>query len=199
MKHCFSKMVILGIIAAWQLSGGTIASDTNTTGTSALTGGYWGETFQTPAGGPWNTLTFNFFSDSAATTAEATGILYLLNLEYLGTPSDLSSSTPGFIGSTAASGGLWTFNPSLSVSAGTEYWVYVDTAQPTIYGGVAAVANQGPYYTDSSADPYFALTDTDVNFNFSGSTGEREDTPEPTTLLLMAPALLLVLRRRLAR
>jgi hypothetical protein len=50
-----------------------------------------------------------------------------------------------------------------------------------------------------------ALTDenhvfnSDLNFLATTNTGEREDTPEPTTLLLMAPALLLVLRRRLTR
>jgi hypothetical protein len=199
MKHGLSKTIVLGIIAAWQLSAGvvTIASDTNTAGTSALTGLYWGETFLAAASG--NNLTFNFFSDSAATTPEATGTLYLLSSEYLGTPSDLSSGTTGYLASVSASGGgVWTF-PSVSLSAGTEYWVYVDAVQPTIYGGGAEVANQGAYFSDLLTDPYFALDDTDVNFLATTDTGGSEGTPEPTTLLLMAPALLLVLRRRLTR
>jgi hypothetical protein len=207
MKRCFSKMIILGVIAAWHLSAATIASDTNTVGTTALLGNYWGETFQASVSA--NQLTFNFFSD--ATTHEATGDLYLFNSappvdgdgNVTLTPDGLSSAV-GLIASASAFGNLWTFAPTVSVSAGAEYWVYVDAVQPTIYGGGSAVANQGPYQTDSATDAYFADNGVDINFLFSGvrrddDGGGGDDTPEPATLLLMAPALLLVLRRRLTR
>jgi len=47
MRHGFSKMIILGIIAAWQLSAATVtvAQDNTVNSTSAPeTGIYWGET-----------------------------------------------------------------------------------------------------------------------------------------------------------
>ena len=62
------------------------------------------------------------------------------------------------------------------------------------------MANQEPYFfSDDVTQNYAALPGVDVNFNFSGTVVTNTGTPEPTTLLLMAPALLLVLRRRLTR
>ena len=91
MKHCFSKMIILGVIAVWQLSAGTIVQDVTPGGTISPAF-YWGVTFQTPATGPWNNLTFNFYSavsptSGIPTTPAAAGTLYLLSSEYLGTPA----------------------------------------------------------------------------------------------------------------
>jgi hypothetical protein len=207
MKHGFSKMIILGIIAAWQLSAATvtIAQDKIINSTSAPEAGlYWGETFQALASA--SNLTFNFYSDAALTTPEATGTLYLLNSEYLGTPSGLSSSTPGYLASTGASTSgpaLWIF-PSVSLSAGTEYWVYGSSIQPSIYTIGTPFPPDGAYFFVTGSDGFNAIGDengfnADLNFLATTNTGEREDTPEPTTLLLMAPALLLVLRRRLTR
>jgi hypothetical protein len=203
MKHCFSKMIILGIIAAWQLSAGpvTIAQDI-TPGGFLSPSWYFGETLQTPAGGPWNTLTFNFFSalsptSGLPTTPAAAGTLYLLSSEYLGAPSDLSSSVPGYIASTSTvSGGVWDFASSLTAAANTQYWVY-DTTALAIAGATTA---GGYYYSDEFGDTFNGpVTSGDLNFNFSGTVVTTSGTPEPTTLLLMAPALLLVLRRRLTR
>jgi hypothetical protein len=212
MRHGFSKMIILGIIAAWQLSAATVtvAQDNTVNSTSAPeTGIYWGETFQALASG--SNLTFNFYSTPPlnSTTQEAFGTLYLLNQEYTGLPTDLSSSTPGYMGSASASGGLWTITSftSGSIIAGDQYWVFTAAAQPSIYTISTPVPPDGSYFFEDNVEmPGFnALTDenhvfnSDLNFLATTNTGEREDTPEPTTLLLMAPALLLVLRRRLTR
>src|SRR5690242_7666954 len=59
-----------------------------------------GQSLMTPAGGPWNNLTFNWF-DTGGTpnlgvpSPIATGTLFLLNQEYLGTPAALSAATSG--------------------------------------------------------------------------------------------------------
>jgi len=200
MKHCFSKMIILGIIAAWQLSAGpvTIAQDI-TPGGFLSPSWYFGETLQTPAGGPGTLSPSTFFPpfphQRPSTTPAAAGTLYLLSSEYLGAPSDLSSSVPGYIASTSTvSGGVWDFASSLTAAANTQYWVY-DTTALAIAGATTA---GGFYYSDEFGDTFNGpVTSGDLNFNFSGTVVTTSGTPEPTTLLLMAPALLLVLRRRL--
>jgi hypothetical protein len=205
MKHCFSKMIILGIIAAWQLSAGTLVQDLTPAGT--LTLGYFGEELVTPVGGPWNSLTFNFFSaDSLASgipsTPAAAGTLYLLNSEYLGLASALSTSTPGYLASTSTvSGGVWDFASSVTVSPGVTYWLYGGSQMSALTVTNSSAVNPPTPYFDVPEGPvgFFPVTGADVNFNFSGTVVTTSGTPEPTTLLLMAPALLLVLRRRLTR
>ena len=205
MKHCFSKMIILGIIAAWQLSAGTLVQDLTPGGT--LTPGYFGEELVTPVGGPWNSLTFNFFSaDSPAggipNTPAAAGTLYLLNSEYLGLASALSTSTPGYLASTSTvSGGVWDFASSVTVSPGVTYWLYGGSQMSALTVTNSSAVNPPTPYFDVPEGPvgFFPVTGADVNFNFSGTVVTTSGTPEPTTLLLMAPALLLVLRRRLTR
>jgi hypothetical protein len=195
MKHGFSKMVFLGIIAAWQLSAGTIVQDVTGT-TSSGFAAYWGVNFVTPAGGPWNDLTFNFYADSGVTVPSAAGNLYLLSAPYTGAPDALSTGVSGFIAEASVSGGVWTFAPSVTVAAGTQYYVFDDTA--LMISGLGS----GPetvYYTTDPDDAFGLLGLVAINYNFSGAVVPSSGAPEPTTLLLMAPALLLVLRRRLTR
>ena len=206
MRRWFSRMIFLGAIAAWQLSAGTISGDT--TGTT-LAGAeyYWGVNFlpPTPAGvAAWNSLTFNFYAGSDAATATAAGTLYLLSSSYTGAPNALSTvnTASGLIASTSTvSGGVWDFGSSVTVTPGTQYWVFEDTALPETIRGLGT-GPENVYYTSDPAVAFGSLAGS-VNYNFSGSpVGDddgSEDTPEPTTLLLMAPALLLVLRRSLTR
>ena len=212
MKHRISKMIILGIIAAWQLSAGVIAQDLTPSG--SLLAGYFGE--EVVVGGTYNNLTFNFFSavsatNGAPTTPTASGTLYLLNQEYLGLASGLSTptpgpATPGYVASTSTvSGGVWDFSAAQTVTPGT-YWLYAVNQMSVIaLTNPAAVNPPTPYYDfpDPGQVGFFPLSGEDgganVNFLFSGTVVTTSGTPEPTTLLLMAPALLLVLRRRLTR
>src|ERR1017187_1218375 len=86
---------------------------------------FFGESFTTPSGGPWGSITFNFYSDVPAATPAAAGNAFLLTQEYLGTPSALTSSTPGFLAaSVSISGGVYIFNPSVVINPATQYWVY---------------------------------------------------------------------------
>ena len=53
--------------------------------------------------------------------------MYLLTQEYLGVPSGLSSSMPGFVArSQSTADGIYTFNSSVVITGGTKYWVYTD-------------------------------------------------------------------------
>jgi hypothetical protein len=49
------------------------------------------------SGGPWDDVTFNFYSNVPPTIPAAIVTAFLLDEEYLGTPSNLSSSIPGFL------------------------------------------------------------------------------------------------------
>src|SRR5262245_59696837 len=69
-----------------------------------------GQSFTTPAGGPWNHITFNFFTPTG--TATAGGTLYIFTSPYTGTPEDLSSSTTYLAKSTGVSNGAYMFDPT---------------------------------------------------------------------------------------
>src|SRR5262245_58145137 len=86
---------------------------------------YFGQGVTTPAGGPWNNISFYFDSQVGAggTTPFAIGDLFLLNQTYAGTPAALSSSTPGFLAmSTGISGGTWVFDASVVLQPLTTYY-----------------------------------------------------------------------------
>ena len=76
---------------------------------------YFGQSFTTVTLSPESNIAFNFFSNVPATTPYAVGTGFLLSMEYLGTPANLSSATPGFLGQATASGGFYTFNSSLTL------------------------------------------------------------------------------------
>jgi hypothetical protein len=138
-----------------------------------------GESFTTPGGGPWNNITFNFYSDVPATTPLAAGDAFLLTQEYLGSPAGLSSSTPGFLAeSISVSGGIYIFASSLVLNPGTEYWLYEDTAiQATGSGTGGSPAGQAYFGGDGSfsAGPGGEL----LNFTLDGTV-----VPEPSTWLM---------------
>src|SRR5215470_9697899 len=77
---------------------------------------FLGQSVLIPIGGPWNRLSFNWFGDGPGTIPTATGSLFVLDQEYLGTPNLLSSSTPGFVGqSQSISGGMYEFAPNIQI------------------------------------------------------------------------------------
>ncbi len=92
--------------------------------------GYFGATFTTPCGGPWNNITFSFYGTPAsggapASAPEAAGTAFLLTQAYTGSPSGLSSSTPGYVASSVSgSGGVYVFPPTVVLNPNTQYWVF---------------------------------------------------------------------------
>ena len=172
----------------------TISSVTNGVADSRAT--YWGETVTTIAGGPWDALSLNFYNYAGA--PEAVGDVFLLSQQYLGTPSNLSSSTPGFIAEGTASDGFYDFASGVTALGGTEYWVYTD-APLQLTGGASG---NGSYFTGLAASDFSASPGTDVNYTLTGSpTGSLVETPESGTLSLMLLGIGLVLgmRKRIAR
>ena len=145
----------------------------------------FGESFTTPSGGPWSSITFNFYSDVPPVTPAAAGNAWLLTQEYLGTPSALSASTLGFLAeSTGISGGKYIFNPSLTLNPATEYWVYEDVVMSISGSPTGGGPGGQAYFANDTASNFTALGGGQIaNFTLAGSV------PEPSSLLLLATGL----------
>jgi hypothetical protein len=200
-KSILVSLVMFGVAAA--ASAAPIIIQQNTVGTEAtvLTGFSDGQSVTTPTGGPWNDIGFNFAqcAEPSGTSCLSTvnppfalGGLYLLTQIYDGTPAGLSTATPGFIArTTTINGGVWAFDPGVTLNSSTQYFFYMDTAfnGPEVVfssanpyaGGQFFEANSGngpTYGADDSIianlDHVFALTGTPVN-----------SVPEPGTAALV--------------
>ena len=143
-----------------------------------------GQSITTGSGGPWNDLSFNFFSDVPALTPTAAGSLFLLSQEYLGTPAALSSATAGFIAeSQSISGGIYFFDPTVTILANTQYFFY--TTVPIFNsggGGGTGYAGGENYQATSIGTPFINPHRPDANFQL---TGDVVPVPEPGSLLLL--------------
>ena len=85
-----------------------------------------GQSFVIPGSGSYTGARFHWYSFQR--TPVAFGTLTLLTQEYLGLPGDLGPSTPGFVARSAeASNGVYEFAETVTLTAGTKYWVYTDT------------------------------------------------------------------------
>jgi hypothetical protein len=180
---CACSFALIGTVRA-----ATIVQFTDAVNT---TEGVPGQSVTTPAGGPWDNITFNFYADVAATIPAASGDLFILTQEYLGLPSALSGSTPGFFAeSTGVSGGVYLFDPSVILQGGTQYFFYGNqnfiTAADTVNrypGGVYYHAAQ-PFFD------FFTIPLLDQTFNLSGTEVSAVPTvPEPASLTLLGLGL----------
>lgn len=152
-----------------------------------------GQSFTTPAGGPYHDIKFNWYNESGPT---AVGTLYILTSSYAGTPAALSSSTPGFVGaSTSIVGNEYIFNTAVTLLGGTQYYAYTDSQMSYL----RSVAGDGDLYTGgnrwraTSTGAAFASVAADAQFRLSGAA-----VPEPSTLVSAGAAVvgLVLLRRR---
>jgi hypothetical protein len=125
-----------------------------------------GQSVTTPGGGPWNNITFNFYNSSGAF---ATGNMYLLNQEYLGTPSALSSSTSGYLATGTATGGTaWVFDPSVTLQANIQYYFYMSSTNGTYIKISTDYADGNAYNATDTSSSYMYSVGSDVNFQLSG-------------------------------
>ena len=144
-----------------------------------------GQSFTTPAGGPWNNLAFNWFDTGGAPNPGvpnpiAAGTLFLLNQQYLGTPGALSAATAGYVAqSQSIAGGVYIFNSNVAVQPNSVYFAYTNQAVPNNSGDGNVIA--GSAYGDIGAGGTYALLggSIDARFRLQGSV-----IPEPSGMLL---------------
>jgi len=166
-----------------------------------------GQSVTTPAGGPFNSLAFNFFQFETGVGSQpvANGTLFLLSQAYTGTPAGLSSATAGFIAQATGTGvgGAFTFDPGVTLQDSTQYFFYANTGQ----GSVLSNFTGNPY---AGGNAYFAspgfisFAPADFQFRLTGQVAPAQTViPEPGTLALLASGILsvggLALRRRQTR
>jgi PEP-CTERM motif len=179
-----ASLALAAVLVSSRAFGGVIVQ--NTAGTASSAGGFVGESFTMPSpGGPWNNITFNFFSNVPATTPFAIGTAFLLHQAYLGTPSNLSSATPGFLeASTGITGGMYDFPAALTLNPSVTYFVYENAAIPSgaITGG--NVFPGGQSYFTPTASGNFVRQGVANNFVVFGTV------PEPSALLVLVSGLL---------
>jgi hypothetical protein len=191
MKTLAGTLLTIAMCAAAPASAAVITSFTSGADSATFVPG---QSVTTPAGGPWNNLTFNWFNAAGAPTAA--GSLFLLSQVYTGTPAALSSATAGFIGSTSnISGGTWLFAPGITIAPNTQYFLYSNAAITLSGAAVGTYPGGEAFDAPTTASAFFALTGQDANFSLAGQVTTA--TPEPVTVLLITPVLgALWLKRR---
>lgn len=202
------KLVLFALVccllSGLPVSGAVIVEEL--TGDDIATGGpdnglfYWGQLFITPAGGAWDHIRFNFFSDVPATSPAAGSEAFLLSQEYTGAPEDLDTSTPGFLAkSTGVESGSFVFPAEVRLESGKAYWVFQNAVPLRLSGEGDAFTSPFAFYF--SADPslaYVQIPFVSTNFRVSGEAVEGSAIPEPGTfwLLALAAAVSPLARRR---
>jgi hypothetical protein len=133
-----------------------------------------GQSVTTPPGGPFNNIRFNWYTFSGTPTAF--GTLYVLTQEYLGLPSGLGPSTPGFVASSdSIVDNVYRFAPAVTLNGGTQYWFYTDTQGSFVTSFSESIYAGGDLYlTGVSTLPFHKAMGgpgifLDANFTLSGA------------------------------
>lgn len=156
-----------------------------------------GQSLTTPAGGPWNNVTFNWFDtggtpNAGVPTPIAAGTLFLVNQQYSGTPAALSASTIGYIAqSQSIAGGMYVFSASLVIQPNTTYYFLSNQTVPNNSGNLNTIP--GTAYADTGPGGVYAPVDGDARFRLQGSV-----VPEPgaAALCILAFFITPVIARR---
>ena len=179
--------LVAGLAAAATVHAGVISSFTG--GTSGSSGNFlpYGQRVESSAGGPWNNISFNFYS-TAGNNPFAIGTLYLLTQAYAGTPSSLSSATAGFVASTSSIvGGTWDFDDAVTVAASTDYYFYMaDAAGASLLFG--AQNGSVAYQANNTGASYISFPGLSLNYSLQGTVADGT-VPEPGSLALAGLAL----------
>jgi hypothetical protein len=172
LRRALVSALAVGVFAALSVTSRAATLTQITSG--GFSGGqvFWGVPLTTPAGGPYDHITFSFFGTGQVLSPLANGTLFLLSKPYnaaqnnADTPSNLSSSTDGYIAQAAASGGIYTFNTSLTLQGNTAYYFYsnglVDAAVATSAASDSSIDLFEPFTTVANHTPNYRLSGTPV-------------------------------------
>jgi len=194
----------VAVFAALSLTSRAATLSENQSGSTLSGFVYFGVPLTTPAGGPYDHLSFFFFGTGPVITPLANGTLFLLSKPYNSdqnandTPFNLSSSTDGYIAQAAASGGVYQFTTSVTLQGNTAYYFYSNGLVN------AAVSTTGTSdRSNDFSDPFATIANSRPNYRLSG-TAVTAAVPLPSAASLGAaflPAGMLwaALRRRKLR
>lgn len=130
-------------------------------------------------GGPFANLRFRFGVPSGFETAS--GSLFLLDREYVGTTLALGPATAGVLASTSRiESGEWVFEPAVTIGGGAKYW-FVTTANMRVYmtpDGVRDFYPGGDVYTGNDVLPFRQFRPSpaatiDASFQLRGRAASR--------------------------
>lgn len=160
-----------------------------------------GQSVTTPAGGPWNNITFNWVHETGA--PYAVGGLYLLTQAYAGTPLALSSSTPGYVANTSVIiDGVWRFSVGVTLNPSTQYFLYMDsgfTGQQVLHSVANTYSGGYASQADTVSEDFRGMTNIDLVFALNGDQlGLAAPEPGSAAMSLLAASgfLLARIRRR---
>jgi hypothetical protein len=154
----------------------------NLTGNGEELNAELGQTFTTPSGGPWDDITFTFYSNYPPTVPTAAEDLYLFSEVSTGLVVGLESA-PGLIGhALEPTDGVWAFAPNVTLQANTEYWVYDEDSLGVSAGSLVT----GEETFDSFGGPFAASGET-ANFSVDGTA-----VPEPSNIFFALTGLLAI-------
>lgn len=179
----------------------TIANNTPAGTTGVHPSLFLGQSFTVAGTGSFNNISFNFFSDAAATTPYALGTGFLLSTAYGGTPTALSSGTAGYLGQAVAAGGFYSFGSGLTLAAGTQYFFYSNTLFPagSIFGDGDTYAGGAVYFSRGAADNFSVFSGQDASFRVTSNAVGTPDGGSTALLLALGVVGLFVGRRSLLR
>jgi hypothetical protein len=183
-------LAVVGLIPALPVHAGVI--DSYTTSNDDAGNAWFGQSFTTPSGGPFDDITFNFFLGG---NAFASGTAYLFSAAYTGSPDGLSTASD-LATSTGVADNEYVFSDSVTLQADTTYYVFEDTQVDHL----DIELNDGPdgSYNSGEAGLAFHSEGSDATLDYSVGGSVVSSTPEPGTVSLAAlsGALLLLARKR---
>ncbi len=201
IKTAILLALAIGLVAILPVHASVIQQ--YTAGINGANDYYWGQSFTTPSGGPWNHVTFNFFTEGTSDPL-AEGTAYIFSFPYGGLGANGLPSASGILAiSTGVSGGQYVFNSTFDLQSGTTYYLYEDTALDGVgicdgLGSCGASAQQGVEYYSEGPTVYYAVHDSNYITNYSVQGLVDTSVPEPATIgmSLLGVALLLIAKRR---
>jgi hypothetical protein len=158
------SLILSAVVTCVTASSAPIVSVTGGTASASFVPG---QSLTTPSGGPWSNITFNFIGTAGLPTAA--GDLYLLTQEFLGTTNQLSTSLPGFVATSQSAGGLYTFDPSLTLAPSTQYFVYANTSLLLTGSAFGSYPGGNLYAAFMVGSNFSRTTGQDANFVLAGT------------------------------
>jgi hypothetical protein len=165
---------------------GVVLTENVSSTTPTSFGGFFGQSVTTPTGGPWDNITFSFAKSDGTPIAE--GGLYALSQSYSDSPTNLSASTPGFLGFTnTISGGAWQFS-GLTLNPSTQYFFYTSSAvNSTLRFSLSNPYTGGIGYNAVGSGTSYLLVTAGFDLNFSLQ-GDVVAVPEPSSMVFLGAA-----------